>query len=129
MIKKNKMTNLNKALLNLSDRVVKYKKNKDNIIYQESLIKSFELSFELGWKALREFLVEQGIDVYASPKAVFTEAFTAGYLIHEDIWLNMLNSRNAATHIYDEELASSIAEDICMIYYKELNSLLEIFKK
>lgn len=38
-------------------------------------------------------------------KQTFQEAFKAGFIKDDKIWISMLDERNKATHIYDESFA------------------------
>lgn len=58
----------------------------------------------------------------ASPRAVLKEAFSMGIIDDEDIWNKILQSRNLTSHIYDEETAIIIANQI-------VNEFIVAFKK
>lgn len=120
----NKYDNFNKAIKRLNEANVSYKKNSDDDIYQDALIKRFEFTFELAWKTLREFMTDQGYSLeILSPKGVFAFAYQEGILSDELLWLDMLESRNLTTHDYGHELSKSIADKISTRYCKELTKL------
>jgi nucleotidyltransferase substrate binding protein (TIGR01987 family) len=81
-------------------------------VYLEVLIKRFEFTYELMWKSLKRYLDFEGLEA-RSPRSVFKKAYELGLLKEEEIWLDMMETRNLTTHIYDEwqmkELASKIA--------------------
>ena len=56
----NKNANFSQAVKRLNEANIGYKRNADNDIYQDALIKRFEFTFELAWKFLREYLEDQG---------------------------------------------------------------------
>ena len=56
----NKYINFNNAVKRLNEANVLYKKNSDDDIYQDALIKRFEFTFELAWKTLRQFMIDSG---------------------------------------------------------------------
>ncbi|MFS1426678.1 HI0074 family nucleotidyltransferase substrate-binding subunit [Vibrio splendidus] len=68
------------------------------------LVQTFEFSFELTWKTLKDLLEFEGFDV-ASPRSVFRTALEAKYLSSEqcEIMLEALIKRNLLSHTYDEE--------------------------
>ncbi len=120
----NKFDNFNKAIKRLNEANIAYKKNSDNDIYQDALIKRFEFTFELAWKTLREFMTDQGYQLeILSPKGIFAFAYQEGILSDEALWLDMLESRNLTSHDYGHELSQTIADKISNRYCKELFNL------
>lgn len=65
------------------------------------LIQSFEFTFELGWKTLKDYLEEMGLPV-RFPREVIKTAFQNNLIIDGELWLEMLEKRNELTHTYDE---------------------------
>lgn len=120
----NKYDNFSNAVNRLNEANIAYRRNSRDDIYQDALIKRFEFTLELAWKTLREFLIEQGyrLDI-GSPKGVVAFAFREGIIADENLWLDMLNARNATAHDYGRELSADIAEDISNRYCKELTAL------
>ena len=120
----NKYENFGNAVNRLNEANVAYKKNSDNDIYQDALIKRFEFTFELAWKTLREFMLDQGYSLeILSPKGVISFAWREGIISNEELWLDMLSSRNLSAHDYGRELSADIADKISNRYCKELTAL------
>lgn len=120
----NKFDNFKNAVKRLNEANTAYKKDRDNSLYRDSIIKRFEFSFELAWKALREFIFEQGYKLeVASPKNVISFAYCEGFLSDEQIWLDMLKSRNNTAHEYGDDLSREIADTISTRYCKEIQKL------
>ena len=65
-----------------------------------AVIKADEVSFELGWKTLKDLLAYEGIDA-PLPRQVIREAFSAGLLPDGQVWIDMLEQRNLMAHTYD----------------------------
>lgn len=119
-----KFDSFSNAVKRLNEANIAYRKDKDETLYQDSLIKRFEFTFELAWKALRDFLIEEGYALkIASPKGVISFSYQEGFLSDEKVWLDMLQARNGTAHDYDRILAAEIAEDISNKYSKELQKL------
>ena len=115
----NKHENFSNAVNRLNEANVAYKKNSDNDIYQDALIKRFEFTFELAWKTLREFMLEQGYTLeILSPKGVISFAWREGIISNEELWLDMLQSRNLSAHDYGRELSADIADKITTVTAK-----------
>ena len=74
---------------------------------RDSAIKRFELTFELAWKCLKDFLGGKGI-VCRSPRDCFEQGFSLGLIADDPSWLKMLEDRNLSVHTYNEKLAEDI---------------------
>jgi nucleotidyltransferase substrate binding protein (TIGR01987 family) len=70
-------------------------------IYLDLAVQRFEFTYEMAWKTLKRLLDFLGIDA-KYPRAVFQEAYAAGLIKDEAVWLDMIEQRNLAAHIYDE---------------------------
>lgn len=90
------------------------------------LVKTFEFSFELAWKTLKDLLFFEGYDE-KTPRAVLRRAFSTGYLNEADaeIALDALNKRNLLSHTYDEDTAEEAVELITKSYAPMLQVLLK----
>ena len=73
-------------------------------IERQGIIQSFEFSFELAWKTMKDFLESQGVTCLY-PREVLKTAFQYQILDDGEIWLEMLGKRNLLAHTYDEMLA------------------------
>ncbi len=82
-----------------------------NEYIRDSSIQRFEFTFELFWKILRLYALRDGIEVN-SPRTSIREAFRLGLIDEEELYLAMLESRNMATHTYDEEIAEEIFQQL-----------------
>jgi len=120
----NKYINFNNAVKRLNEANVLYKKNSDDDIYQDALIKRFEFTFELAWKTLRQFMIDSGYLMKSpSPKGVLSQGYQEQILQNEQIWLDMLEDRNLSAHDYGHEVVKPIADRISIKYTKELTKL------
>lgn len=82
----------------------------------QGVIQAFEVSQELSWKVMKDFLEEQGkTDLFGSKNAV-KEAFNVGIISDGAIWFDMIKSRNLTSHIYDENEILKILEVILNDY-------------
>ena len=97
---------------------------------QQGLIQAFEFTHEMAWNTLKDFLARRGptARIYGSRDAT-REAFAADLIEDGDVWMKMLESRNATTHIYDEATADSIAQEILIRYVAEFENLRDTLNK
>ena len=74
-----------------------------SILEQEGVIQIFEYTYELAWKTLKDYLEYNGnlnnIDITA--RNVFKEAYSAGIIKEQGIFIDMMLSRNLLSHTYD----------------------------
>lgn len=96
---------------------------------RDGVIQRFEFCTELAWKTVREYLIEQGYADINSPKSVMKTAFSDGLLTNENGWLEILESRNITSHVYDEKTAETIFESIKDVYTPLFSELIETLKK
>jgi len=87
---------------------------------RDSAIKRFELVFDLSWKIIKAWLEEKGVSC-TSPLGCFKEAYHQGTIEFEEIWIDMVKTRNKTVHTYNLELAENI--------YTGLPNALNAFKK
>ena len=103
------------------------KEAKDNL-GRDGVIQRFEFTFELLWKTLRLFLLDEGI-ITKSPKESLKEGFKFGLIKDEEIFLDMLEDRNQTSHIYSEEVSKEIFKRIKIRYLNPLKKILNEIKK
>lgn len=73
----------------------------------EASIQCLEFVVELYWKLLKHILANKDV-IANTPRDAFKEAFAAGFIDDEDIWVKMLKDRNLSSHTYNEILANEI---------------------
>lgn len=92
------------------------------------LIQFFEMSFELAWKVLKDYLEEEGFNV-ASPREAVKQAFQAGLIREGHIWMEALKDRNLTVHTYEEKIAIAVERKIRDSYFPLLAELSRDFSK
>jgi len=70
-------------------------------IYLDLVVKRFEFTFEMSWKAIKRYLDFIGLSCN-NPRSCFQEAYAQKLITEERIWLDMIEQRNLSSHIYDE---------------------------
>jgi len=94
-------TNALDKFINIVDRKVEFDQQGFADVYLDIVVKRFEFTYEMAWKALKRNLSFLGIEA-KNPRMVFKEAYLQNLLEDEAIWLNMIDQRNISSHIYDE---------------------------
>jgi nucleotidyltransferase substrate binding protein (TIGR01987 family) len=118
------LKSLEKALLQLSDAL----EQSESPIVRDACLQRFEFSYELLWKTLKIFLEEiHGVRA-VSPRQVFKEAFALSLIEKEQIFIEMIESRNTLSHTYNEGQAMKIYKK-CSDYLSVMKSVLAQLNK
>lgn len=117
---KQRFENYQKALKQLTIIVNLIGDKEPSEIEQISLIKCFELTFELAWKTMKDFLTYKGVakQMIGSRDAIRC-ALQEDLIVNGQDWINMIDDRNLAAHAYDESKAKAISKKILDIYFAE----------
>lgn len=84
----------------------------------QGVIQAFEVSQELSWKVMKDFLEAQGSTDLFGSKNVVKEAFNVGLIDSGEVWFDMIKSRNLTSHIYDESEILAILKTIFNVYFQ-----------
>lgn len=115
------------AFSELEKAVVLAKSRDLSNLEKQGLIQGFEYTHELAWKVLKDYLSYQGIQGLIGSKDSTREAFKNGLIGSGEIWMDMIQSRNLTSHIYDTELANTIFQSIVRNYFPEFEKLKHTF--
>lgn len=91
----------------------------------QGMIQSFEYTFELAWKVLKDFLESRGVrDLYGS-RDVIRAAFQRDLLDNGQIWMAMIESRNLTSYTYDDAIADRVLTAVRQQYILLFDALNE----
>lgn len=90
------------------------------------LIQFFEMSFELAWKVLKDYLEKEGFNLN-SPRSTIKQAFQSQLIQDGHVWMEALADRNLTVHTYEESIAREIENKIRGTYYPSLSSMKKAF--
>lgn len=88
------------------------------------MIQLFEMTFELAWKVIKDYLEAQGFSI-KSPREAIKQGFQIELLDNGHIWMDALENRNLTTHTYDESLTNKILIKIIEEYLPQIEKLYE----
>lgn len=103
MNEKVKLGDLKSALSRLKEGVSQVQNDLD----RDGVIKRFEFTFELVWKAIQEYAQFSGLEV-VSPRDAFRVAADLKLIENPEDWFVFLKDRNETTHLYSEDQAKEI---------------------
>lgn len=100
-----------------------------DIVQKAGIIQFFEMSFELAWNLVKDYLEEQGFADVKSPRGALKKAFEMNILENGHDWMNLLQDRNLTAHTYDEQKATDMEQLIHHKYFPLLKELHNSFKQ
>jgi nucleotidyltransferase substrate binding protein (TIGR01987 family) len=101
--------------------------NEPSIVEKAGAIQFFEITFELSWKLMKDYLSYIGYEV-KSPREAIKTAFSIELINDGSTWLDGLVDRNLTVHTYDEAKADEVYQAINNDYYKLLKASYSTFK-
>ena len=129
-----KFTNLKKAYARLIE--VSSLSDGNNDIIRDSLIQRFEFTYELKHKTQQDFFNYSDITLEVTfPQMIYKKSYSNNLIDDEQLWIRLLEDKNATWHLYSEDAANDIANRIVSDYVdaidcliQKLNNLTEIEK-
>ena len=86
---------------------------------EQGLIQSFEYTYELAWKTIKDYFEYQAETDIRGSRDAFRRAFKFGLIDDGEVWMKMIKSRILTSHTYNEKIANDVANDIVNIYFSE----------
>lgn len=118
---KQRFENFEKAFNELKEATEKPELSK---LERAGLVQTFEFTFELAWKTLKDFLESEGVTAQ-SPRETIQKGFSSSYISDGHLWIDALEKRNLLAHTYSEELSLKAVSLIKDSYFQ----ILEKFHK
>lgn len=122
---KQRFQNFEKALNHLIDAL---EVENPSILEKAGIIQFFELTYELGWNLLKDYLEYQGYSDIKSPRSAIKKGFETGLIDGGQGWMELLLDRNLTAHTYDEDKATEVEQLIRGKYYPIIHQLYRKFK-
>lgn len=100
-----------------------------DIVQKAGVIQFFEMSFELAWNLVKDYLEEQGFVDIKSPRGTLKKAYEMNMLENGHDWMDLLQDRNLTAHTYDEQKATEMEQLIQNKYFPLLKALQHSFNQ
>ena len=114
---KQRFVNFKKALAQLEDAVLLSKQRELSRLEKQGVIQAFEFTHELAWNVLKDYLEDQGEQNIRGSKDATRYAFKVSLITDGELWMAMIQSRNASSDMYDEEVSATLFTTIVDDYY------------
>jgi nucleotidyltransferase substrate binding protein (TIGR01987 family) len=121
---KQRLSNSRRALRTLEDAVTLADSRPLSDLERQGLIQAFEFTHELAWNVMKDWFEYQGTTSITGSRDATREAFARGLIVHGEIWMEMIRSRNKSTHTFNLDTAKKIAELILSAYFPEFSLFL-----
>jgi nucleotidyltransferase substrate binding protein (TIGR01987 family) len=125
---KQRFQNFSKALELLREPFARDHKSFSDL-EKEGIVQRFEITFELGWKTLKDYLVFNGVAFdQITPRSVIKQGFSGKVISDGQLWIDMLDRRNLLAHIYDESLLDETVSLVATKFvpaFEQLSNFLE----
>lgn len=122
---KQRFANFSRSFLLLE----KYTENElKNELERAGVIQFFEVSFELSWKVMKDYLEAEGL-IVKSPRETIKTAVQIELIENGQDWLDGLMMRNSTVHLYDEEAAEKAITEILSTYIPIMKQLHDKLQK
>jgi nucleotidyltransferase substrate binding protein (TIGR01987 family) len=125
---KQRFQNFEKAYTQFYEGILLSKSRKLSVLEEQGLIQSFEYTFELAWKTLKDFLKQQEVDA-KFPRETIQLSYQHELIHNGELWIDMLEKRKLMAHTYDESNANLALSLIINEYTHELKRFYEDFKR
>lgn len=122
---KQRFQNFEKALNHLQSSL---NISEPNLTEKAGIIQFFEMTYELGWNLLKDYLEHSGFADVKSPRSAIKKGFEIGLIEDGQSWMELLLDRNLTAHTYDEEKVSEVEQLIRIKYYPIIYQLYSTFK-
>ena len=115
--------NFQKSLLYLQEAL---QIENPDVIQRAGMIQFFEMTFELAWNTLKDYLQAQGFIDIKSPRSAIKKGFEIDLITDGEGWLKLLEDRNLTAYAYDEVMAKEIEKLIRKKYFPLIKELFDI---
>ena len=123
---KQRFANLKKAFTQLN----KFVDEPDlNELAKQGLIQSFEYTYELSWNVIKDYYEFQGETGIQGSRDAFRLAIRRGLVKEDELWMEMIQSRQKTSHTYNDEIANEIADRILTAYFDLFHELIDKFNE
>ncbi|HPI21458.1 MAG TPA: nucleotidyltransferase substrate binding protein [Candidatus Kapabacteria bacterium] len=116
---KQRLVNYSLALKQLVAGIEEYKQKELSDLEKQGLIKAFEITQELSWNLMKDYLEYQGNFNIRGSRDAIREAFRFGIIQNGKIYLKMIETRNLTAHTYNQDTANRVVLQIVNVYIEE----------
>jgi nucleotidyltransferase substrate binding protein (TIGR01987 family) len=107
----------------------RFEANRDDEVTKMALVKSFEFTYELAWKTMKDYLEAEGSGAARGSREAIRFGFQAG-LLRDDAetekWQETVDQRNRMSHDYNQTLVDSAVVFVADTFFPLVTHLHEV---
>ncbi len=126
---KQRFHNFENSRTQLYNACYSYQKEPFNKQLQIGLISSFEFTFKLAWKTVRDYLIYQGVRDVTFPREVIKKGFSYEIIEDGQMWINIIGDTALIEYSSNEELIGTAISHITPSYMKAVDQVYDYFRK
>ena len=102
-----------------------YSRAASDEIYRSGIAHQYSLTFELAWKAIKQFMQDRGIDaaITGSVTDIIRLAYQTELINDFSLWRQMSRDRNITNHVYNADEVDQLIANIQAKYLAALTKL------
>jgi len=89
-----------------------------NEMEEQGMIQAFEYTYELAWNVMKDFYESQGETLMQGSRDAIRMAINRGLIAEGEIWMDMIQSRIATAHTYNQATAKDIIRKLRKDYVR-----------
>lgn len=99
-----------------------------NDLEKQGLIQVFEYTYELSWNTIKDYYEYQGESGIQGSRYAFRLAIKREFVKEDQLWMDMIQSRQKTAHTYNEKTANEIAARVINDYFGLFKDLVRSLK-
>lgn len=125
---KQRFQNYENARNKLYSTIAAYQQSRHNVELRTYLIESFEFTYKLGWKSVKDFLIYEGIRNIHFPRNVIKKGFRYNVIEDGQTWIDIIEDEDLLHYKDDEKKANAAIENITNRYMRALDQVYSYLK-
>lgn len=125
---KQRFQNFENARLQLYDTFAMYQQNTLDRRLQLAFIRSFEFTFKLAWKSVKDYLIYQGVSNINFPREVVKKGFKYHVIQDGQTWIDIIEDEALIQYSVNEEYIRKSVDLISSRYIQALDQVYEYLK-
>ena len=105
------------ALARLTEAVNLRQQRTLSNLEKQGFVKVFEFTHEQAWNLIKDYFTYQGNNQITGSRDATREAFKNNLITEGDVWMEMIQTRNKAVHVYDEAIVNDVINKTSDDYY------------
>lgn len=122
-----RLESFGKALARLDEVVALHGERRLTPLELDGMVQRFEYTQEMAWKLLKNYIEYQDGTAMAGARDTVRHAFSAHIIDNPAPWMDMIDSRNLTSHLYDGEVENDVVDKILNTFYPILRELYDRF--